>query len=82
MKKPNEAQVKAYMRTNLTDHVNLDTGELNHTTLAENATFHFNAYEHGCEIPEEFFDWAIEVGEQLDPDIRCPLTVLSLGCPA
>jgi len=64
MKKPSKAQVIAYMRANLTDHVNLDTNQLDPTALAADAAFHFNAYEHGFEILKAFFDWALEVADQ------------------
>jgi len=64
MKKPSKAEVIAYMRAHLADFVGPYTNKLHHTILAEHAAFHFNAYEHGFEIPEEFFDWAIEAGDQ------------------
>lgn len=57
-----EGTVKAYMRSEMAEHVDLDTGEVNCTTLAESACQHFDDYGPPPEydIPDEYFDWAEE----------------------
>lgn len=62
-----EQKVKAYMREVIKKHVDLDTLEVNCTTLAEDAAAHFDAYSPApeYEIAEEYFDWAIEVEEEV-----------------
>lgn len=60
MPKQTREQVIAYMKTQIPDHTDLTTDEVNTTALAEDACFHFDAYENGCDIPEDFDDWAFE----------------------
>lgn len=52
---PNK-EIKRYMIANISDHVDPLTGEVNATSLAEDACDHFNAYETGYEIPDEIFE--------------------------
>ena len=64
------AKIRAYMFDEIQDHVDPLTGEVNITTLAEDACQHFNGYEHDKHthendaIPEKFFDIAFQVGER------------------
>ena len=56
-------KVKAYMRSVIREHVDLDTGAVDTTMLAHDAADHFDAYgpAPSYDIPEEYFDWALEV---------------------
>lgn len=59
--------VREYMQAEIADHVDPLTGEVNATTLAEDACEHFDGYEGGDskpEVPEKFFDLAALVGER------------------
>ena len=57
--------IKLYMRQEMREHVDLDTGEVNTTALAEDACQHFDAYGPApdYDIPEDLFDWALEIAE-------------------
>lgn len=61
-----EQTVKAYMRTEIAEHVDPLTDEVNTTALAEDAAQHLDAYGPAPEykIPEDYFDWALEVEEE------------------
>jgi len=59
-----EGKVKAYMAGVFPDHVDPHTDELNTTMLAEGAAMKFDLYYgEDYEIPQDLFDWAIEVWE-------------------
>ena len=61
MNNTSEKEIKSYMR--LQSQLYLEpSGEINFTKLAEDTANYFNIYE-GDEyiIPEEIFDWAVEV---------------------
>jgi len=60
-----EAEVKDYMEKQLELHIDVLTDEANVTQLAELACAHFDTYGDppDYEIPEEYFDWALEVAE-------------------
>jgi hypothetical protein len=55
-------KVKRWMETNARQHVDRFTGEVNYTSLAEEAAQEFDIYE-GDEIPEELFELSGKVGE-------------------
>ncbi len=57
--------VMRYMRQEIEDHRDPITGEINDTSLAEDACQHFDAYgpEPDFEIPEKFFEWAFLIAE-------------------
>jgi len=64
-------KIRQYMLHNVTDHVDPLTGEVNNTSLAEDACCHFNDYEgeegyEKTEIPEKYFECAFEIGEQYE----------------
>lgn len=65
-----EQEVKAHMRSVIAEHVDLDTLEVNTTTLAEDVAQHFGAYgpPPEYEIPEDYFDWALEIEHEWDAD--------------
>lgn len=49
------------------EHVDLDTGELNCTTLAEDAAAHFDLYTgHSYDPQEWLFDLAYDIAEAED----------------
>ena len=50
-------QVRRYMRDNIEDSRDPQTGEVNATKLAEDATWHFELHE----TPDEYWDWAAEI---------------------
>lgn len=56
-------QVRTYMLDNIEDHVDILTGEVNATALAEDACSHFEAWI-GDDVPERFFDLAETVATQ------------------
>ena len=57
-------KIQHYMMAEIADHVDALTGEVNSTTLAEDACQHFDAYEGAdYSIPDKFFDIALLVGE-------------------
>lgn len=62
----NKAEVLRYMREECHEHVDPRTGELNCTTLAEDAAQALDLYENNPEqqIPEEIFGMASEVNEE------------------
>lgn len=51
------------MLQNVTDHVDPLTGEVNNTSLAEDAFWHFEPNNQG-DIPEKYFDCAFEIAER------------------
>lgn len=59
-KGPTRLEVIAYMKGQMEDHTDGATGEVNTTSLAEDACDHFNAYVGDWEIPDLFFDWSFE----------------------
>jgi hypothetical protein len=62
MKHSNQA-ILAYMNKRKEYHKDAQTGEINHTSLTEDAAYHFNAYEdtHDYAIPEWMFELALKV---------------------
>ena len=56
-------KIRQYMRTIVEEHRDITTGEVNTTTLAEDACQHFDDYgpapEH--EIPDKYFEFAYEI---------------------
>jgi len=60
--RPTTRCIRFWMRHNLTDYVDLDTGEVNLTELAEACCRALNGYE-GDEVPETYFELAFEVAE-------------------
>jgi len=52
--------VKAWMRTQLTEHVELETGEIDLTGLGEAAADYFQISMANGDIPTPVFDWAFE----------------------
>lgn len=58
-----ENEVLAWMRANVEGHLNC--GEVNCTSLAEEAAEHFNGYgpEPGCVIDPDFFEWSFVVSQ-------------------
>ena len=55
-----------YMNENIQDHVDPKTGEVNDTSLAEDACSHFNDYESEDNIPGRYFDLAFKVGTKYE----------------
>ena len=62
-----KTEVFKYMRAEIKYHVDITTGEVNSTTLAEDAYnyFHPNNNE-GISNDHKYFDWAITVSEQYE----------------
>ena len=60
-----QRKVRNYMRQDIDNCVESDTGEVNCTKLAENAAAQFNLYEDDatCTIPEWVFDMAVDVND-------------------
>ena len=60
-----ESQVKQYMREVIEEFRDPLTEEINTTFLAEDTCNFFDAYGPApdFDIPEEYFDWALEVDE-------------------
>jgi len=56
-------QIRKYMLANVKDHVDPLTGEVNNTSLAEDAFWHFEPNNQG-DVPEKYFDCAFEIGER------------------
>ena len=56
-------RIRNYMNTEAKEHVDLDTAELNCTTLAEDAAKHFDLYgpAPNYDIPEVVFELAFEL---------------------
>jgi len=65
-----EQKVKALMRELLEGHIDPKTDEVNTTALAEHACYELDAYGPApkYKIPEDYFDWALEVDEE---EISC-----------
>jgi hypothetical protein len=61
-------KVKKWMINNSSNYKDILTGELNCTSLAEEAANEFDLYseESTFEVPDELFAWAVEVKQQLD----------------
>ena len=57
-------EIRTYMQKNVEDHTDPITGEVNDTTLAEDACQHFNGYINNDEIPEDYFEYASEIGSR------------------
>jgi hypothetical protein len=64
----NKSQVKQYMLEEIEEFRDPQTGEVNTTFLAEDACNFFDGYEPppDFDIPEEYFDWALEVDESMN----------------
>ncbi len=59
--------VRRYMRRAAAEHRDARTGEVNMTTLAEAAAAAFDLYgPDGSSIPEELFEVAFEVAEEVE----------------
>ena len=60
-------KVKKWMMNNHSNHVDPMTGEINATSLAEEASVVHDIYvDHvDCEIPEDVFAWSFEVAENI-----------------
>ena len=54
-----------YMAANIEDHVDPLTGEVNYTSLAEDACDHFNDYD-GNDVPRKYFEYSFSIGEQYE----------------
>lgn len=69
-----------YMQAEIEDHVDPLTGEVNCTSLAEDACSHFDGYE-GSEIPEKFFEIANRVGDahEIKTGVREPRITIHLA---
>ena len=63
MRRPGNIALRQYMRANVELCVDNLTGEVNDTLLAEATFDHFNPEVDG-EIPDNYFDCAIEVASQ------------------
>lgn len=61
-----ERKVKKFMLQNIEDHIDKYTGEVNLTSLAEEAGDEFKIYEDKkkYKIEEVVYDWAVEVEEE------------------
>jgi hypothetical protein len=55
-------KIRNYMNANIQDHVEVLTGEVNSTTLAEDAFWALEPDNEG-EIPEEYWETAHEVSD-------------------
>lgn len=60
-----KTKVFQYMNENINDHIDSITGEVNYTTLAEDAWEHFHP---GIEIEDEsvYFKWSFVVGDRYE----------------
>lgn len=56
------AEIKRYMRQEIADHIDPLTGEVNMTSLAEDAQMHFDI-PLNSELEEDTFEWAFEISE-------------------
>jgi len=65
-----EDKVKSYMRANVGDHVDPLTDEVDTTSLAEDAWCNSKLGTSKVVIPEEWFDWAHEVGIEYEESIE------------
>jgi hypothetical protein len=62
-----QSKVRSYMLTVLNDHTDKKTGEVNATTLAEDAASHFNQNHIGGPLDDEthwLWDLAAELSER------------------
>jgi hypothetical protein len=59
--RPTKREVKQYMRQELSDHIDKLTGEINCTSLVEDAWWHFHPEPEAIDIDEYWFDWAQEI---------------------
>jgi len=64
--KASRTQICIYMNENITDHVDPLTGEVNNTSLAEDACTHFNAFINEDDIPNIYFDLAFRIADQYE----------------
>lgn len=64
--KASRTQICVYMNENIGDHVDPHTGEVNDTTLAEDACTHFDAFIQEDEIPEIYFDLSERISTQYE----------------
>jgi len=64
--KASRTQICVYMNENIGDHVDPRTGEVNATTLAEDACTHFDAFVNEDEIPEIYFDLSERIASQYE----------------
>lgn len=60
-----KGKVKRWMQEHVRDHEDRKTGEVNTTSLAEEAANVFDIYEdkRDYKIPDEVFDLAVDVGD-------------------
>ncbi len=56
-------KIRQYMHKNVEDHVDPLTGEVNNTSLAEDAFWALEPGNNG-DIPEKYFECAIEIAER------------------
>ena len=61
-------KVKNWMKQNYDHHIDHMTGEINSTSLAEEAADMHDLYEDHVDwnIPEEVFEWSQEVASSID----------------
>ena len=62
---PTDDEIKQYMLSVITEHIDSMTDEINLTTLAEDASDHFNEFTSDYEIPEFYFYLAFDVKTEL-----------------
>lgn len=60
-----EIKIRLYMLHNVTDHIDPLTGEVNATSLAEDAFWHFEP-NNDAEIPEKYFDCSADIANQTE----------------
>ena len=65
MSTPTDDEIRATMKEIAEDHVNPLTGELNCTTLAEDAADMLGEQDIDGEIPEFYYDLAVETETEL-----------------
>lgn len=68
MNMPNVNQVKRYMFDCIERGEHRAYGEIDYTSLAEDAATAFNCNLDGQDIPEEFFEWSVEVAELFEDE--------------
>ena len=61
MEKLRDDKIKRWMQRNVTPHIDNSTGEINYTSLAEEACQEFDLYGKDYSIPEELFELALEI---------------------
>lgn len=67
MTKQNGISIKKWMLRNYQEFIDPETGEINLTELAESACEYTDGYDrgNGYAVPEEYFEAAFDVAEQL-----------------